>query len=368
MEGCQAYLHDIIIVGKTIPEHNERLEKVLFRLHELGLTLNKEKCKFFQTEIEYLGFNFDKYGMHPTATKIKAISDAPAPKTKEELQAFLGLLSFYDCFLKNRSTVAEPLYQLLKKKSVFNWLPFHQAAFEELKKMLSSDSLLVNFNPDLPTVLAGDASNVGVGAVLSHIIDGKEMPIAFASKTLNSTEKNFAQIDKEGLAIIFGVKTFKEYLSGRFFTIYTDHKPLLGIFDTKKAIPSILSPRLLRWTLILSMYDYSINYRRGKVNSNADALSRLPLFSNDVTPAPLEVLLLESMKEPPVSAKEIAFHTKEDPVLSKVFYWLINGWPNKIPTAEFDTYLKRKNELSIHANCILLGNRVVIPPPLRKRI
>ena len=144
--------------------------------------------------------------------------------------------------------------------------------------MITSEQVLTHYDPSLPLRLACDASPIGIGAVLSHVMsDGNERPIAFASRTLTKTEQKYAQIDKEALSIIWGVKKFHMYLFGRSFTLYTDHQPLTSIFHLRKSIPVVTAARLQRYALFLAGYDYSIDYKNTKIHSNADGFSRLPL-------------------------------------------------------------------------------------------
>ncbi|XP_075527058.1 uncharacterized protein LOC142559328 [Dermacentor variabilis] len=179
-----------------------------------------------------------------------------------------------------------------------------------------------------------------VGAVLAHhTTDGKEQPIAYASRTLGACERNYAQIDKEGLAVVFGVKRFHQYLAGREFTVITDHKPLLGLFNTDKRVPEVVSPRMLRWILCLSAYNYSLQYRRGQENSNADALSRLPAPGGEDEPHPPgDVLLLEAVECAPMQAADIAALIKKDKVLSMVKEWILSGWPSTQLDSKFAPY------------------------------
>ena len=147
--------------------------------------------------------------------------------------------------------------------------------------MLTTSRVLVHYNPDLPIKMAADASAYGIGAVVSHIFpDGREKPIAFASRTLSPSEKNYAQIQKEALALILGVRKFHQYLYGRRFTLVTDHRPLTTILGPKKGIPPIAAARLQRWAVQLSAYQYDIEFKPTKEHSNADALSRLPLLDS----------------------------------------------------------------------------------------
>ena len=163
-----------------------------------------------------------------------------------------------------------------------------------------SPPLLVHFDPEKPIVLSSDALPYGIGAVLSHINEGREQPITFASRTLAATEQNYSQLNKEALAIIYGVKRFHEYLVGHKFTIVSDHKHLQYLFNEKKTIPQMASPRVQRWALTLSGYDYNIMYKPGKHHCNADMLSIRPLKI-----APTDIPVLETLQESPVTAKLI---------------------------------------------------------------
>lgn len=159
-----------------------------------------------------------------------------------QLKAFLGLLNYYGKFVPNLSTLLAPLHRLLQKSSAWTWGPDQQKAFDCVKQILSSDRVLAHYDPSLPLILACDASPYGVGAVLSHrLTDGTEKPVAFASRSLGPAEKRYSQLDKEGLAIIFGVKRFHQYLVGRHFTILSDHKPLQHLFKESSGVPTLAS-------------------------------------------------------------------------------------------------------------------------------
>ena len=171
-----------------------------------------------------------------------------------------------------------PLYSLLQKATQWSWGKPQQSAFQEAKKQLTFEKLLIHCDPSKELLLSCDASPYGIGAVLSHRMqDGTDQPIAFASRSLSKAEKGYAHLDKEGLAIVYGVKKFHQYLYDRKFTMTSDHKPLEHIFSSTRPTPSLASARIQRWALALSAYDYQIQYKPRKINSNADALSRLPL-------------------------------------------------------------------------------------------
>ena len=203
--------------------------------------------------------------------------------------------------------------------------------------------------------------------------DGSEKPIGFTSRTLNQAERGYSQLDKEGLAIVFGVKRFHQYLYGRKFEIVTDHKPLLGLFGENKAIPHMASPRVVRWAITLAAYDYRLTHKAGEANANADALSRLPVKTviADV-PVPGDVILLmEAMERSPVTPARVRALTGKDPVLSRVRNFVNHGWPdsrNLKADEALTPYVHRKNELSVHDGILLWGSRVVIPPQCRAQM
>jgi len=187
--GVVVYMDDILVTGPTESDHLAALEEVLSRMEKAGLRLKKMKCQFMVPSVTYLGYIVDSEGLHPTPEKIKAITEAPSPRNVTELKSYLGLLSYYSRFLPNISTILAPLYQLLRAS--WHWKAKQQAAFLESKQLLTSSRLLIHFNPKFEIVLACDASSYGIGAVLAHRLpDGTEKPIAFASRSLSSAEKN----------------------------------------------------------------------------------------------------------------------------------------------------------------------------------
>ena len=222
------------------------------------------------------------------------MSEAPAPVNVQQLRSFLGLVNYYGKFLPHLASTLAPLYQLLKKKEQWNWGPPQKQAFKEAKSQLTSTKILTHFDTSKKLMLSCDASPYGVGAVLSHRFpDGTERPIAYASRSLAVAEKQYAQIEKEGLAIVFGVKKFHSYLLGRRFTVYSDHKPLQYLFSESRPVPVMASARIQRWALTLSAYNYSIEFKSGSAQGNADGLSRLPLKETpELVPQPGEMVLL----------------------------------------------------------------------------
>ena len=261
LSGVSVYQDDVLVTGGSTDQHLQNLDAVLSCIENAGLRLNRAKCSFLKPRIEYLGHVIDENGLHPTDDKIAALKQAPTPKNITQLRSFLGLTNYYSKFLPNLSTKLRPLYNLLLKNKRWTWTEQHDKAFHLAKEALQADSVLAHYDSTKPLLLACDASEYGAGAVLSHILDtGEEKPIAYASRTLNSAERHYSQLEREGLAIVFGVKKFHNYLYGRHFTIESDHQPLSHLFSETKSIPAMASARIQRWALTLEAYQYNIRY------------------------------------------------------------------------------------------------------------
>jgi hypothetical protein len=253
------------------------------------------------------------------------------------------------------------------------WTKECQKAFREAKRLVTSDQVLCHYDPNLPIRLACDASPFGLGAVLSHVMkDGTEHPIAFASRTLNKAERNYSQIDKEALSIVFGVKKFHTYLYGREFTLITDHQPLVSIFNPKKGISVTSAARMQRHAIFLSGYTYSIEYRNTKRHTNADGLSRFPQEENEIEAEELtdvaDMFTLSQMEQLPcLTHEEIRRETSKDKMLSQVYDCIMNGWADN-DDPNLHAYFNRKNELTVSQGCIMWGCRVIIPKRFRDRV
>lgn len=196
------------------------LSDVLDIFKKFGIRLKKRKCTFLAKEVVYLGFKITKDGIQPVENKVEAIDKAPRPTNVSELKACLGMLAYYNRLLKNLSTLLHPLGSLLQSKVKWTWGVEQEKAFLESKQLLQSADVLVHFDPAKDMLSSYDASVYGVAAILSHrMSDGSDRPIAFASRTLTAAEKNYSALERESLAIIFGVRKFHQYLYGNFATI-----------------------------------------------------------------------------------------------------------------------------------------------------
>ena len=335
------------------------------------MRLKKDKCQFMVPSVSYLGYVISSGGIHPAPEKVRAIKEAPRPKNITELKSYLGLLSYYNRFMPHLPTVLSPLYRLLRRDQSWPWSPEADRAFAQSKELLTSDDVLVHFDPTLDLVLACDASQYGIGAVLAHRMpNGSERPIAFASRTLTNTENKYAQIEKEGLVCVYGVKKFHCYLYGCHFSLISDHKPLLSLLNGSRAVSAQASARIQHWALTLASYEYDLLYKSSKDHANADAMSRLPLKEIPLTtPLPAELILLaELISNSPVTSAQIRAWTRSDSILSIVLQYLNHGWPDVCPSDELKPYWSRQNELSLLDGCILWASRVVIPVQGREQL
>ncbi|UYV72403.1 K02A2.6-like [Cordylochernes scorpioides] len=369
--GTLVYLDDILITGESEADHLRNLEAVLNRLNNYGLKANREKCNFFQESLEYCGHVIDKMGLHKTNDKIRAVLDAPKPLNVTQLRAFLGLVTYYHKFIRNAADVLSPLYALLKKGTKWHWSTECRKAFREIKEIISSDQILIAYDPKLPIRLSCDSSSYGLGAVLSQIdVDGNERPIYFISRTLSQAEKKYSQIDKECLSIIWALKKFNNYLFGRKFELITDNKPLHHILNPKREISSNMSARLQRWALILSSYNFTIECRKTGDHGNADGLSRLPLEQCEEMEedAVNTVHMIKQCEELPLTSSHIRRESCKDSILKIVYQNTLYGWKDKPSNTELLSFYLRREELTVEQGILLLGTRVVIPRKFRAKI
>jgi len=267
------YLDDIIIYSKgTLEEHLSHIATILATLEKNHIKLKPSKCHFAFQEVEYLGHVISNKGVRPIPEKTLAVKAFKTPKDVPQVKSFLGLSGYYRRYVPNYSRVALPLSKLTRKKVVFLWRQPQQYAFDELKDRLCSAPILAYPRYDLPFILQPDASAEALGAVLSQVNeDGEEHPIAYASCTLNSAQKNYTTTERECLAVVWAVEHFAQYLEQSSVVIQTDHAALKQLLTTKRP-----TGRIARWLYRLSPFNYTIENRPGRQHGNADALSRYP--------------------------------------------------------------------------------------------
>lgn len=276
---CLVYLDDIIIFSTSLQEHISNIKEIFNRLRDAGLKIQLDKSEFIKREVAYLGHIVTPEGVKPNPGKIKAIKGYPIPKTTKEIKSFLGLLGYYRKFIPDFAKLTKPLTLCLKKNAKIDVNNTeYKNCFEICKNILTDEPILQFPDFSKPFNLTTDASNVALGAVLSQGPIGNDKPVAYASRTLNNHEQNYSTIEKELLAIVWATKYFRPYLYGRKFKIITDHRPLQWIFSLKEP-----SSKLVRWRLKLEEFDYEIIYKKGSLNTNADALSRVELNTNEMS-------------------------------------------------------------------------------------
>ena len=268
------YMDDILIFTEDLVKHQEVVNQVLAILEANKLYLKAQKCEFEQTQVEYLGLIISQGQIAMDPVKIEGVSKWPKPKNVTEVQSFLGFTNFYRRFIKDFSDLARPLHDLTKKDEPWKWSQQEQAAFDSLKKIITSAPVLIFPQDNKPYRLEADSSNYATGAVLSQEgEDGKWHPIAFHSQSLRPEQRNYDIHDKEMLAIIRALEEYRHLLEGtqHEFEIWTDHKNLEYFMTAKK-----LTRRQARWSLYLSRFNFKLIHRPGSKSLKPDALSRRP--------------------------------------------------------------------------------------------
>ncbi|GFT98290.1 retrovirus-related Pol polyprotein from transposon 412 [Trichonephila clavipes] len=272
---CLIYLDDVIRGGRTFEEHLQNIWKVLSKLSDANLKLNRSKCKFFQKEVNYLGHIISAEGVRTDPEKVSAVKNWKRPENLRELRSFLGLCTYYRKFVKGFSNIARPLHKLTESKQKFQWTKECEDSFLQLKEALTSSPILIYPQPDKPFILDTDASNESVGAVLSQEIDGQERVVAYWSKCLSKPKRNYCVTRKELLAIVKAIEHFHHYLYGQKFLLRTDHASLTWLMNFRNT-----EGQVARWIQRLNEYYFDIRHRKGSSHGNADALSRRPCPEN----------------------------------------------------------------------------------------
>ena len=269
---CFVYLDDILVCSKIFEEHLDHLQQVFDRLRKARLTLNPKKCSFLHDQVIYLGHVISSKGIAPDPSKTQKVKDFPVPTDATKLKQFLGLSSYYRRFIPEFAKLAHPLHSLTKKGVNFHWSVDCQRAFEKLKELLTQSPVLAYpcFGKDKELILETDVSGEGLGAVLAlKQTDGFVHPVAYASRSLNPHEKNYAISELETLTLVWAVKQFRAYILGYKCIVFTDHSACTSLLNTPHP-----SAKLARWAMIIQEMDLLIQHRPGKSNASADALSQ----------------------------------------------------------------------------------------------
>ena len=356
--GVEVVVDDLLIWGENEEQHDTRLIQVLERARHRNLKLNRTKCQIRKDAITYIGHILSKDGLKPDPKKTDAILKMPCPENKDDLQRFLGMLTYLGKFIPNLSTVASPLRTLLEKNVEWHWHTEQANSFLSLKKLITTAPVLKYFNPSKPTKLSVDASSKGLGAVLLQ----DNHPIAYASRALTMCQQNYAQIEKEMLAVVFGCTRFHEYIFGMpSVEVETDHKPLEAIL--KK--PLHQAPLRLQ-KMIMSIQKYQINliYCPGKQLVIADTLSRAYLTKqpDDSTSFEFEVNVVASLPISKTKLEQFQSMTQSDSALKQLMKLTLDGWPDhksQVPT-ECLPYWSFRDQISSSDGVLLKGEKLII--------
>lgn len=267
------YFDDIILRSDNFEEHLVHLRKVLEKLQHANLSINLKKSQFARVQIEFLGYIIGQHGLTKNPEKIRPILSYPRPISKEQIEKFMGLMGYYSPFIKHFATIAEPLYRMTQLHVRFDWAEEQENAFNVLKEKLCNDVVLNGLDYKHPINLKCDASEVGLGCVLSSVFGDKERPVAFASRVLHPSEQKLSTTQKETLAIIFALTKFADLLWGEEFTIFTDHKAIIYIKEKMRG----KDRRVNTLANLLEEFSCDIKHIKGRDNVVSDALSRAPL-------------------------------------------------------------------------------------------
>ncbi|KAG0439770.1 Retrovirus-related Pol polyprotein from transposon 17.6 [Dictyocoela muelleri] len=265
-KNCVVYIDDILIFGETYDEHDMNLKLILDRLDEFGLKENRDKRIERKQEISFLGYEISLNQVRPTQTRIQGILDYKIPKTRKELQRFIGMINYDRLFVKGLSIELKPFYKLVQKDQKFIWGENETKIFNSVKSKWCGELNLRIPDMNKKFTLETDASDCGLGAVLIQ----ENVPVAYLSRVLSKSEMKYGITEKETLAALWAMEKLKYYLMGNKFTLITDHKAI----EHLKSKIEFGSSRIQRWFSRIEAFDFDISYRKGIEMSSSDALSR----------------------------------------------------------------------------------------------
>lgn len=340
---CFVYIDDLIVLGNSETHHLNNLREVFQTCRKHSLTLNPSKSQFFKTEVTYLGHKCTSKGLLPDENKNEVIRKYPRPEDKDSVRRFVAFTNYYRRFIPRFAELTKPLNHITKKNSVFIWTPECENSFQNLKKILLHPPILQYPDFSKQFILTVDASQIACGAVLSQNHGDKDLPIAFASKTFTKADKNKTTIERELIAIHWGIKHFRPYLYGTPFLVKSDHRPLSYLFSLKDP-----TSKLSRIRLDLAEYNFTVEYLKGKHNVCADALSRIDI--NDLKDIQKHCVLAvtRSMTNKAKQQEKIdkpARDAVKEPIITETND---NYAHRKLPLLSFDT--QNNKYLRVHVN------------------
>ena len=365
---------DIIVCGSSEQEHDKAFTEMLKATRKHNVSLNSEKLQFKQSQVDFYGHTLTEEGVQPAKEKLEAIRNIKAPSNIKELQTILGMVTYLNRYSSKLADLTSPLRELTKKYTHFRWEPHHQQALDRIKQELCSAKVISYYDPDpgTPTTLQCDASQTGVGAWLRQTdSQGNENIVAMASRSLTDAESRYSNIERECLAVTYGLEKFSYYLLGRNVTVETDHSPLEQIF--KKSINEAPS-RLQRLLLKCLRFDIHVQYKQGRSIPVADALSwvcheKRAYNMEDSSDDPAPQCSIHFLSTP-IDLSAVKSSTAQDPVMTSLKDTIFNGWPTyrKQCPQELWDFWNFRCDLGLEDGLVLKGSRVVIPKAMRGQV
>ena len=363
-KGVTGIADDCLISGDTQETHDKNLLYMLHLAGQNNLKFNPKKLQFRTTKCKFFGQILTPEGIQIDPDKVSVIVNMQRPSNKKELESYLGMVNYLKRHSYELTRLTRPFADMMKKEALFSWQTQHEEAFNSIKRVISSAPVLAYYDVNAPNVIQTDASSKGFGAVLLQ--HGK--PVVFVGRALIPAERNYSTLEKELTAIVYALQRLHHFIHGGRVTIQTDHKPLVAMYNREVHHSTIRQQRLL---LKIHEHDVHMEYLKGKDNSIADALSRLPLASSNDTE--VDIIPIHAItntvdaSEPKLNALRRA--TMTDPTMNQLIQHILHGWPayRHIVSPDLHPYWNYKDELSVEDGIIYKGDRIIIPASERNQ-
>ena len=365
---------DIVVCGSTLSEHDQAFCEMLKATRKHNVSLNSDKLQFKQAQVDFYGHVLTENGIQPAKEKLEAIHNMKSPSNMGELQTILGMVTYLNRFSTKLADLTSPLRELTKKHVHFSWEPHHQQALNRIKQELCTSKLISYYDPDpsTPTILQCDTSKTGIGAWLRQSdSEGNEHIVAMASRSLTDAESRYSNIERECLAVTYGLEKFEYYLLGRNMTVETDHSPLEQIF--KKNINEAPG-RLQRLLLRCLRFDVNVQYKPGRSIPVADALSRVchtrATHGTETTTKDTASQRNIYFISTPIDLTAVKSSTAQDPTMNLLKHTIYNGWPpyRKQCPQELWEFWNFRCDLTLGDGLVLKGSRIVVPASMRNQV
>ena len=353
------YQDDLCIGAPSEEALDKRVAMIVAKLNEAGMTLNMSKSVFKAKELSFLGHCLSENGVKPDKRLVEKVMAIKVPSCKKDLDHFVGLVNYFGRYIQNFAGLTDPLNELRRKNVAFIWGARQQTAFDQLRKALCEYPVVRPFDATKESVLTSDASEKSISAVLTQ--DGH--PVMYLSRRLTDSERNYSNIEREALAIVWSTNRARHYLLGKRFQLRSDHRPLEFLFHPRRELPKVTSARLLRWAIQLSAFDYDIQYEKGASIPHADALSRLEFVDDFPSKmAVTEESFVHWTETDVVSNKELLLETQRDRLLTGVLNRVgKNNWSN---CSVMERPFKAVRQSLSNADGLLCNGDLIVPPAL----